>query len=109
MRVGPSSRGSEGSDGGALEWHGPGEDRHPGQRDAHELGVGQPRLPATGVPVFFPFFFSQHCSKLPVPQDSAEMEDKRGADYSRRHLGSTWGLSLESKDLGSDLGLAAGG
>lgn len=63
--------------GAALGEAGAGEDRHPGQRDARKLGGGQPRLPATGA-LCFCRFLSQHCSKLPVPQDSAEMEDKMG-------------------------------
>lgn len=50
------------------------------------------------APCFY-HFLSPHCSKLPVPQDSTDMED----DYCGRHLGSTWGLNLESKDLSSDL------
>lgn len=88
--------------GAALGEAGAGEDRHPGQRDARKLGGGgsldfQPQAPC----VFAVFSLS-----IAPNSQSHRIQRRwrtRWADYSGRHLGSTWGLSLESKDLGSDL------
>ena len=87
--------------GGALRVVGAGEDRHPDLRDAHELGRGAASNSSYKCPVFAVFSLGI------APNSQSHRVQRRwrtrGAGYSGRHLESTWGLSLESEDLGSDL------